>query len=86
MRGFPLATHLTVEKPYILNKKRGPMESVPTDRTRDAGKATHTEERLDLVERMRNKKSNKAVVPQNMVMVLLYTVTFYSNFTVLYYS
>ena len=55
MRGFLLATHLTVEKPYIVNKKRGPMESPPTDGVRDAGKATHTEERLDLVERMRTK-------------------------------
>ena len=64
------------------------MENPPTDRIRDAGKTTHTEERLDNLERMRTKrlKSNKNFVPQNMVMVLLYTFTLYSNFTLLYYS
>ena len=77
-----------MEKPYILNKKRGPIESSPTDRIRDTGKATHKEERPDLVERMRTKrlKFNETVVPQNMVMGLLFTFTLYSNFTVLYYS
>ena len=46
---------------YLEQKKRGPMENPPTDRIRDAGKTTHTEERLDILERMRNKrlKSNK---------------------------
>ena len=33
------------------------MEIPPTDRIRDAAKATHTEERFDLVERMRTKDS-----------------------------
>ena len=77
-----------MEKPYTLNKKRGPMENPPTDRIRDAGKTTHTEERLDILERMRTKrlKSNKNFVPQNMVMVLLYTFTLYPSSTLLYYS
>ena len=38
-------------------QKRGPMESPPTDQIRDAGKATHTEKRLDFVNRMRTKDS-----------------------------
>ena len=41
--------------------KRDPMESTPTDRIRDAGKATHTKERLDLVERMRNKRLSSPI-------------------------
>ena len=80
MRGFLLATHLEVEKPYILNKKRNPMESPPTDRIKDAGKATHTEERLDLVERMRTKRLSspiKVLYRKKMMMVLLYIFTLY---------
>ena len=46
---IPACNPIDREKPYILNKNRGPVESPPTDRIRDAGKATHTEERFDLV-------------------------------------
>ena len=37
------------------------MESPPTDRIRDDGKATHTDERLDLVERMRTKRLSSPI-------------------------